>query len=94
VQDGVALVDSQGAVVDFISYEGKLTAADGPAAGMTAQELPVQQPSTTPLGWSVGLQGQGAAKEEFTWASMRASPGMKNEGQQFTDGICSAPGKC
>jgi hypothetical protein len=94
LQDGVALVDSKGVVVDFVSYEGKLTAVDGPAAGMTAQELPVQQSSKTPLGRSIGLQGQGASKEGFTWASIRASPGMLNEGQTFKERECSVPGTC
>ena len=31
--DGMALVDAGGTVVQFLSYEGSFTAADGPAAG-------------------------------------------------------------
>src|ERR1700754_5021926 len=34
--DGIALVDAQGNVVQFLSYEGVFTAADGPAAGLTS----------------------------------------------------------
>lgn len=33
--DGLALVDAAGEVVEFLTYEGTLTAADGPAAGLT-----------------------------------------------------------
>src|SRR5699024_9721167 len=33
--DGVALVDADGTVVELLSYEGELTATDGPAAGLT-----------------------------------------------------------
>lgn len=94
LQDGVALVDSKGVVVDFVIYEGTLAAADGPAVSMTAKELRVKQSGSTPLGRSIGLQGQGGTKDGFTWANMRASPGMSNEGQRFSEGECTASGTC
>src|SRR5215203_4184762 len=37
--DGLALVDPSGTVVEFLSYEGALTATDGPAAGMVATDI-------------------------------------------------------
>jgi uncharacterized protein len=51
--DGVALVDPQGAVVDFISYEGPLTATSGPAAGKTAPDIGVAETNSTPAGFSL-----------------------------------------
>jgi DNA/RNA endonuclease G (NUC1) len=39
--DGMALVDANGAVVEFLSYEGSFTAADGPAAGLVATDIGV-----------------------------------------------------
>jgi len=41
--DGLAFVAPSGEVVEVWSYEGPMTAADGPAAGMRARELPVAQ---------------------------------------------------
>jgi len=37
--DGLALISAAGEVVEFLSYEGTLTAVDGPAAGMTATDV-------------------------------------------------------
>ncbi|MFW2589961.1 ExeM/NucH family extracellular endonuclease [Sagittula sp. SSi028] len=50
--DGIALVNN-GAVVEFLSYEGTLTAVDGAAAGMTSTDIGVSEPSTTPVGFSL-----------------------------------------
>lgn len=41
--DGMALVKN-GAVVEFLSYEGTLTAADGPAMGMTSTDCGAVEP--------------------------------------------------
>ena len=41
--DGMALVDAAGQVIEFLSYEGVLTAADGPAAGRTSRDIGVAQ---------------------------------------------------
>jgi DNA/RNA endonuclease G (NUC1) len=51
--DGMALVNAAGTVVEFLSYEGTLTAIDGPAAGMTSTDIGVSELSTTPLGQSL-----------------------------------------
>jgi DNA/RNA endonuclease G (NUC1) len=45
--DGFALVDAAGNVVEFLSYEGTLTATAGAAAGMTSKDIGVAQSSTT-----------------------------------------------
>ncbi len=51
-QDGFALVDNTGAVVEFLSYEGVLTASNGPAAGRTSVDIGVAQ-NNAPLGVSL-----------------------------------------
>jgi DNA/RNA endonuclease G (NUC1) len=43
--DGIALVDAEGVVVEFLSYEGTLTAADGPAAGLASLDIGARQSS-------------------------------------------------
>ena len=51
--DGVALVDASGAVVEFLSYEGELTASSGPALGLTSTDIGVAETSSNPLGQSL-----------------------------------------
>jgi uncharacterized protein len=45
--DGLALVDPDGDVVEFLSYEGSFEAADGPAAGMTSTDIGVAETGST-----------------------------------------------
>ena len=56
--DGVALVDGSGAVVEFLSYGGIFTAADGLAAGRTSTDIAVKE-SASPLGYSLQRNGYG-----------------------------------
>ena len=51
--DGLALVNAGGVVVEFLSYEGTFTAADGPAAGRTSTDIGVAEGASTPLGRSL-----------------------------------------
>ncbi|MEP6299493.1 MAG: ExeM/NucH family extracellular endonuclease, partial [Ilumatobacter sp.] len=51
--DGIALVDDEGTVVQFLSYEGTLTATNGPAIGLTSTDIGVFEPSDTPIGQSL-----------------------------------------
>lgn len=39
LSDGIALVNSAGTVVEFLSYEGTITAMNGPAHGMTSTDI-------------------------------------------------------
>lgn len=85
--DGLALVDGNGQVVEFLSYEGAITAADGPAAGMTSRNLPVSESNTTAAGTSLQLTGSGGSAAQFNWAGSQAQTfGACNTGQQFTGG--------
>jgi hypothetical protein len=80
--DGVALVNSSGVVVDFVSYEGALTATSGPASGMNASLIPTSEDDTTPIGWSLQRQGTGRTPGAFTWAAPQAATlGAINAGQ-------------
>jgi endonuclease I len=80
--DGLALVNASGAVVQFLSYEGGFTAADGPAAGQAATPIPVSESSTTPAGQSLQLSGSGSRAADFSWQAPRTSSfGACNSGQ-------------
>ena len=82
--DGLALVDSANEVVEFISYEGAFTAANGPAAGMMSADVGVFEPNFTPLGFSLQLAGTGAQRSDFAWQP--AAPNTQdapNTGQTF-----------
>lgn len=46
--DGFALVNAQGAVVEFLSYEGVVTAVNGPAAGLNSRDIGVSEPPSPP----------------------------------------------
>ncbi|VVT06316.1 Calx-beta domain-containing protein [Erythrobacter sp. EC-HK427] len=82
--DGFALVDPAGNVVQFLSYEGTLTATSGAAAGLTSEDIGVVEDSATPLGFSLQLTGSGNIYDDFTWATPRDDNfGAVNTGQDF-----------
>ncbi len=82
--DGLALV-CNGELIQFISYEGTFLAAGNtgyPAFGMTSEDIGVSETSTTPVGFSLQLQGTGSTYADFIWAEPSAeSPGTLNAGQ-------------
>ncbi len=83
--DGVALANAAGQLVQFISYEGQITASNGPAAGRASTNLPVSETSSTPVGTSLQLGGSGAAASDFSWkASATQTFGACNAGQTFS----------
>jgi hypothetical protein len=82
--DGLALIDPQGAVIEFISYEGVMLASGGPADGMTSTDVGVSEISSTPVGFSLQLTGTGSEQADFTWMSPGAETGgVPNNGQTF-----------
>ncbi|MBJ6978507.1 endonuclease [Luteimonas sp. MC1895] len=90
--DGVALVDPQGNVVQFLSYEGTMTATNGPAAGMASEDIGVSEPNNTPVGTSLQLGGTGNVQADFTWAgSATATFGTCNNSQTFGEAGNAAP---
>jgi predicted extracellular nuclease len=71
--DGVALIDNRGAVVQFLSYEGVMTAASGPAQGMSSTDIGATQTSSTPIGQSLQLIGN-------AWQAAAQTMGTLNAG--------------
>ncbi|MEX2154505.1 MAG: DNA/RNA non-specific endonuclease [Gemmatimonadaceae bacterium] len=58
--DGFALVDADDRVLEFLSYEGTFTAADGPAAGLHSVDIGVSQPTSNPSGQTLQRNPLGA----------------------------------
>jgi hypothetical protein len=82
--DGIALIDPLGNVVQFLSYEGVITAADGPAIGLTSTNIGVSETGLE-TDESLQLTGSGTEYADFTWAgSASATRNNKNTGQTFT----------
>ena len=81
--EGIALVDPSGSVIQFLSYEGEVTATEGPAAALTSTLLPVsEQPSVT-IGFSMQLTGTGNKYEDFTWSIKPDTIDTINSDQTF-----------
>ena len=60
--DGLALVDAGGTLREFLSYEGVITALDGPAIGRTSSDINVAEFNNSAIGRSLGRRPDG------TWA--------------------------
>jgi len=83
--DGVALIDPQGTVVAFLSWEGSFTATNGPALGLSSSDIGVSEGSSTPVGHSLQLGGSGSEAADFSWQAAQAgTPGQPNVNQSFT----------
>ncbi len=88
--DGMAL-SYQGNLISgqFLSYEGTLTAVDGPANGLTSTDIMVSEPDS--VGYSLQLGGSGTTYDAFGWQDpLPATPGAINANQQFS-GILPEP---
>jgi hypothetical protein len=85
--DGIALIDSSGSVVEFISYEGSFEAMDGPAEGETSVDVGVSEESKTMIGMSLQLVGEGCRSADFSWQEpAESSEGRANVGQKIVCG--------
>jgi predicted extracellular nuclease len=91
--DGFALVDASNQVVQFLSYEGVMSATNGAAAGMTSTDIGVFEGETTGATVSLQLKGTGTSAADFTWtAPTDASMGTVNSGQSFGGEPVDSPG--
>lgn len=83
--EGIAIVDPSGNVIQFLSYEGEVTATNGPAAGMTSVLLPIDQhpESQAEVGESMQLTGTGNTYSDFTWEIKPDTIDAINSGQTF-----------
>lgn len=83
--DGVALVDAFEQVLQFLSYEGVVTASGGAADGLTSLDIGVFEPPSTVAGSSLQLMGTGTLYSDFSWvANVPNSFGSINENQRFS----------
>ena len=82
--DGMALAyDGNLIPGQFLSYEGTLTAADGPANGLLSVDIGVSEIGQ-PEGLSLQLSGSGAQYSEFAWQpSAAATTGQLNNDQSL-----------
>jgi Ca2+-binding RTX toxin-like protein len=88
---GIALVDSSSNVLDFISYEGSITAADGPASGLVSDEVGPSESPPAPPGTSISRIGTGDAAGDFVWQQTADTQTLVNNGQTIQPGFVSTP---
>ena len=82
--DAIALVQN-GAVIQFLSYEGVVFALNGPANGLNSTNIIVSETGFEPIGQSLQLKGVGSSYSSFAWNAPSAeSPGTLNQGQTLS----------
>jgi len=87
VADGLALLDADGTVLEFLSYEGVLTATNGGAVGLVSRDVLVSESSATPVNASLQRVGQGSLSTDFVWqALLVGTPGNRNQNQSLLTG--------
>jgi uncharacterized protein len=79
--DGLALIDNNGVVQQFLSYEGSITATAGAANGLTSIDIGISESSSTPANFSLQLTGSGINYQDFTWQAMAHTSGAINTNQ-------------
>lgn len=90
--DGVALVDNNNQVVQFLSYEGVINGTSGAADGLTSIDIGVEETTGTDVGTSLQLLGSGSLYADFQWAAgVAQSFGAINAGQVFTSVTADVP---
>ncbi len=98
--DGVALVRGS-VVLEFLSYEGPLTATSGPAAGTTSTDIGVAETNSTPVGSSLSRTFD-SASDALVWnppaqntrdavnPTLDAQPGGEEPGGEQPGEACAA----
>ena len=82
--DGIALIDPAGMVLEFISYEGTMTASNGAAAGLTSIDVGVAENGGTLSTESLQRVGAGSMASSFVFSGpSAASPGLLNVNQVY-----------
>ena len=71
--DGLALVYNSSTLVQFLSYEGQITATDGTANGETSTDIGESEGSSTSEGHSLQLSGSGSIYSDFSWQEAGAN---------------------
>lgn len=85
--DGIALVDNNGVVVQFLSYGGSFTASGGLADGIMSTDVGITD--SNQMDGSLALNGTGHSYEDFSWGletqNIIGTRGSINGGQTFTN---------
>jgi hypothetical protein len=89
--DGIALVDNNNTVWQFLSYEGVISASSGPAVGLSSIDIGLSEATTTPVGQSLQLVGSGNTPADFSWLLAEQSMGAINAGQTVTASTIPLP---
>ncbi len=89
--DGVALINPLGQVIEFLSYEGDVTATDGAAMGLTSTDIGISESINSALGISLQRTGTGSNREDFSWTATNATFGALNAGQSLMPSVSSIP---
>ncbi len=97
--DGIALIRPDDSIEEFLTYEGTITAADGPAVGLLSSDVGVSEVSSA-VNTSLQRIGFGSQAADFTWnGPVPHSRGLLNDGQSFVApaptfvrGDCNADG--
>jgi len=70
---GMALVNNDETVLEFLSYGGSFTAQGGVAENMTTVDVGFTEDGDTPIGSSLQLTGAGCSRENFVWRAIEAN---------------------
>lgn len=81
--DGIALVDSDGSVIQFLSYEGEFVANNGPAQGVTSVDIGVSEAGSAAVGTSLQLTGTGFVAADFVWSGSSSDSFGDINAEQF-----------
>jgi len=88
--DGIALVNAASTVIQFLSYEGTLTASNEAASGITSQDIGVSESALTATTGSLQLVGSGNDYDDFHWVALNTNTfGQVNSGQTFLASLAS-----
>jgi hypothetical protein len=83
--DGIALINDENIVVQFLSYEGTLTATNGIAINKTSIDIGVMENEQTSVNASLQLTGTGYRYQDFVWQiSSNHTKGKLNLGQTIS----------
>lgn len=82
---GIALVDPEEKIIDFVSYGGITITAQYAGQTVTSFNMGVEEPDNNPRTHSLQLIGEGFRRSDFYWVPPAVSTaGFPNTNQTFT----------
>lgn len=82
IGDGIALLDNNDNLIQFLSYEGVFEAKNGKASGQFSRNISISQ-NASPIGKSLQLSGVGNNYDDFEWTLENETPGEVNTAQNI-----------